>query len=55
MVTNQGNVVLDNGVLDVERGSGRLAKRELADLAKPLGRIEPEMDVARNFGVQMLR
>ena len=54
-VISRGRVIVDNGVLDAERGSGRLAKRELADLAKPLGRLEPEMDAARNFGVQMLR
>lgn len=54
-VISRGRVVVENGELHVERGSGRQAKRELPDLAKPLGRLEPEMDSARNFGVNLYR
>lgn len=52
---SRGRVVIENGTLDAERGSGRLAKRQMPDLAKPLGRPEAEMDPARNFGIQLLR
>ncbi len=54
-VLSRGRVVVDAGKLHVERGSGRLAKRDMPELAKPLGRLEPEMDMAKNFGVQLYR
>jgi len=54
-VISRGRVVIEDDVLNAERGSGRLAKRDLPELAKPLGRLEPEMDAAKNFGVQLLR
>ncbi len=54
-VLSRGRVVVENGELKVERGSGKLAIREMPELAKPLGRIEPEMDAARNFGVELYR
>lgn len=54
-VLSRGRVIVEDGALDAERGSGRLAKRDMPELAEPLGRLEPEMDVTRNFGVRMLR
>jgi len=54
-VLSRGRFVVEDGELHVERGSGRQAKRELPDLAKPLGRLEPEMDSTRNFGVGLYR
>jgi dihydropyrimidinase len=54
-VLSRGRVVIDSDKLHAERGSGRLAKRGMPDLAKPLGRLEPEMDMNKNFGVQLFR
>ena len=38
----------------VERGSGEFLARALSDAARPLGRLEPEMAPARNFGADIL-
>lgn len=52
-VISRGRVIIRDGVADMEPGSGRTAKRELSDEAKPLGRTEPEMDPAKSFGAQL--
>lgn len=54
-VLSRGRIVIDDGKLHVGRGSGQQAKRELADLVKPLGRLEPEMDTQLNFGAELYR
>jgi len=53
-VLSRGRVAVDDGALHVERGSGQFLARDLSDAARPLGRLEPEMDPARNFGAHIL-
>ena len=53
-VINRGRVVVDGGALHVEPGSGTFLAREHSIFAKPLGRLEPEVDPARNFGAEIL-
>ncbi len=53
-VLSRGRIAVDDGELRVERGSGEFLARGLSDAARPLGRIEPEMDPARNFGADIL-
>lgn len=54
MVINRGRVVVDNGILQVAPGSGQFLQRGLSDHARPLGRLVPETDPARNFGATIL-
>lgn len=54
-VLSRGRVIVEDGELHAERGSGRQAKREMPDLARPLGRLAPEMDPDRNFDVELYR
>ena len=54
MVLSRGNVVVEEGDLKVDRGSGQFVSRSLSQAALPLGRLVPEMDPARNFGADML-
>ena len=54
MVLSRGNVVVEDGELKVDRGSGQFVSRSLSQAALPLGRLVPEMDPARNFGADML-
>jgi dihydropyrimidinase len=53
-VINRGRIVVDDGALHVEKGSGRFLPRERSQFAAPLGRLEPEVDPARNFGATIL-
>ena len=53
-VLSRGRIAVDDGELRVERGSGEFLARGLSDAARPLGRIEPEMDPARNFDADIL-
>jgi dihydropyrimidinase len=42
-VISRGRVIVDNGKLAAERGSGNFLPCELSEMAKPLARPEPEM------------
>jgi dihydropyrimidinase len=53
-VINRGRVVISDNALQVEPGSGIFLARERSRFAAPLGRLEPEVDPARNFGAQIL-
>ena len=53
-VLSRGRIAVANGVLGVEPGSGSFLPRNRSDTATPLGRIAPEMDIARNFGADIL-
>ncbi len=53
-VLSRGRVAVEDGELKVERGSGEFLARARSDAARPLGRLEPEVDPARNFGARVL-
>ena len=53
-VISRGRVVVENGTLQVAPGSGQFLQRGLSDHARPLGRLAPETDPARNFGATIL-
>jgi dihydropyrimidinase len=53
-VISRGRVVVDQGVLQVERGSGTFLPCGLPQPAKPLGRRPSELDPNRNFGAEIL-
>ena len=52
-VINRGRIIVDNEELLVGRGSGEFQACGKSERAKPLGRIQPEMDPQRNFGAQI--
>ena len=52
-VINRGRVVIDQGELQVERGSGAFLPCALPEAARPLGRPVPELDPSRHFGVSL--
>jgi dihydropyrimidinase len=52
-VINRGRIVVVDGKLCVERGSGKFLPCDRPDKARPLQRIQPELDPARNFGAQL--
>ncbi len=53
-VISRGRVVVEDGDLKVERGSGTFLPCDPPPMARPLGRLEPEVDPARNFGANIL-
>ena len=53
-VLSRGRVLVDDGKLDIQPGAGKFLPRALSEAARPLGRPEPEMDPARNFGAAIL-
>jgi len=54
-VINQGRVIVSNGELQVEPGSGKFLERKPAhDAALPTGALEMELDPKRNFGAKVL-
>ena len=53
-VLSRGRVVVDNGELNAEKGSGVFLPCDKPDAAKPLGRMQRELDPKRNFGAQIL-
>jgi dihydropyrimidinase len=53
-VLSRGRVVVEDGQLNAERGSGEFLPCAVPDAARPLGRLAPEMDPERNFGAQLL-
>jgi dihydropyrimidinase len=50
VVLRRGAVIVENGVLNAEPGSGRFLPR---DAAEPSGRLSDEFDPARNFGAKL--
>ena len=54
MVLSRGRVVVDDGELKVERGSGEFIPREKPDSSNPAGLSVPEVDLAKRFGVEEL-
>jgi len=53
-VVSRGRVVIEDGELQVERGSGVFLPCALPDMAKPLGRRVSELNPTHNFGVQLI-
>jgi dihydropyrimidinase len=53
MVINRGRIVVEDGELKVDRGSGEFLPCEAPDAARPLGRSVSEMDPGRNFGAEL--
>jgi len=52
-VVSRGRVVVEDGALHAERGSGAYLECEKPEAARPLGRLEPEIDPARNWGFRL--
>lgn len=52
-VIGRGKVVVDGGELRVERGNGEFVPRKTIDCTGMPGRLAPELDPARNFGVDL--
>ncbi len=53
-VLSRGEVIIDNGEFVGGSGRGRFLPRPAGDAARPSGRLEPELDPARNFGAELL-
>ena len=53
-VINRGRIVVEEGELKVERGSGEYLKRDRSDAAKPLGRLVREMDPKTNYNAELI-
>ena len=51
-VVRRGEVIVSDGELHAERGSGAFLPCDKPDPAKPLEQAVPEMDPARNFGAR---
>lgn len=49
-VLSRGRVVIDNGELQVEKGSGAFIPREKPSSAEPLGRTSPEAELTKRYG-----
>jgi dihydropyrimidinase len=52
-VVRRGQVIVADGVLRAEPGSGRFLPRAGGPAASPAGRTAPELDPARNFGASL--
>jgi len=50
-VIQRGNVVVENNELMVDRGAGEFVPRRTIDCTGMPGRLAPELDPAKNFGV----
>ena len=53
-VIRRGVVIVDDGELRAERGSGAFLRCDISEAARPLGRLAPELDPDRNFGAHIL-
>jgi dihydropyrimidinase len=53
-VLSRGEVIVADGELSAERGRGRFLPRAGGPAARPLGRLEPELDPERNFGAELI-
>ena len=53
-VISRGRVVVQDGQLQVQRGSGEFLPCAQPEAARPLGRTQAELDPARNFGAKLI-
>ncbi|RVU35183.1 dihydropyrimidinase [Hwanghaeella grinnelliae] len=53
LVVSRGRIVVEDGSLHAEMGSGVFLECEKPDSARPLQRLEPEIDPARNWGFRL--
>ncbi|HVC52077.1 MAG TPA: dihydropyrimidinase [Stellaceae bacterium] len=53
-VISRGRVIIEDGALNAERGTGNFLPCALSDMAKPLARPEPEMAFAAARGVALI-
>jgi dihydropyrimidinase len=53
IVLRRGEVVVTQGTLKAQPGSGRLMLREAGEATRPTGTLSPEFDPARNFGAKL--
>jgi dihydropyrimidinase len=53
-VLSRGRVVIDDGKLNADRGSGEFLPCDKSDYAKPRQRLPMELDPKRNFGARIL-
>ena len=49
-VLSRGRIVVQDGTLNAERGSGNFLRCDKSEAAHPSGRLEPEIDPSRNWG-----
>jgi dihydropyrimidinase len=49
-VISRGRIVIENGELIAERGSGEFLPCALSEMARPLGRATPELAFAAEHG-----
>ncbi len=52
-VIRRGEVIVENGALQAERGSGEFVARNTVDCTGMPGRLAPELDPRKNFGVDL--
>ena len=52
-VLRRGEVIVESGACTAQPGSGRFLPRKGGSSAKPTGRLSPEFDRARNFGIEL--
>ncbi|NNC79686.1 MAG: dihydropyrimidinase [Acidimicrobiales bacterium] len=52
-VIQRGQVIIEDNELQVGRGAGEFVPRHTIDLTAMPGRVAPELDPARNFGVDL--
>jgi len=53
-VVSRGRVVVENGKLNAERGSGKFLSCDSPDSAKPKGITAPELQSMSRFGLKPL-
>jgi dihydropyrimidinase len=53
-VVSRGRVVVENGKLNAERGSGRFLPCESPDSSRPKGMTAPELQAMSRFGLKPL-
>ena len=52
-VIQRGKVVIEDNELKVERGAGEFVPRKTIDTTGMPGRLAPELDPSKNFGVEL--
>jgi dihydropyrimidinase len=52
-VLSRGRIVIEDGELQVERGSGEFLPCAKPEAARPLGKLVPEMHPEQNFGAEL--
>jgi dihydropyrimidinase len=53
-VISRGEVIVDDGELQAERGRGQLLMRAAGPAAEPSGTLVPELDPRSNFGAELI-